>query len=104
CQRRYIHARVRSLPTRRSSDLDAPPDAAARTGHQRHFSLEPKLHVTLLFSSTMTLSRRTPISHPGRRTALDNEMIERNASIIRRSEEHTSELQSPDHLVCRILL
>src|SRR5258708_15594981 len=24
--------------------------------------------------------------------------------IIRRSEEHTSELQSPDHLVCRLLL
>src|SRR5947208_8759347 len=25
-------------------------------------------------------------------------------SIARRSEEHTSELQSPDHLVCRLLL
>src|SRR5258708_20760067 len=25
-------------------------------------------------------------------------------SPIRRSEEHTSELQSPDHLVCRLLL
>src|SRR5258708_14997419 len=24
--------------------------------------------------------------------------------ILRRSEEHTSELQSPDHLVCRLLL
>src|SRR5947208_3964153 len=24
--------------------------------------------------------------------------------IVRRSEEHTSELQSPDHLVCRLLL
>src|SRR5258708_15090841 len=26
------------------------------------------------------------------------------AACIRRSEEHTSELQSPDHLVCRLLL
>src|SRR5258708_18444721 len=26
------------------------------------------------------------------------------ASGLRRSEEHTSELQSPDHLVCRLLL
>src|SRR5258708_26981032 len=26
------------------------------------------------------------------------------ASAFRRSEEHTSELQSPDHLVCRLLL
>src|SRR5258708_14078349 len=28
----------------------------------------------------------------------------RNALIVTRSEEHTSELQSPDHLVCRLLL
>src|SRR5438552_4888572 len=28
----------------------------------------------------------------------------RSASRIMRSEEHTSELQSPDHLVCRLLL
>src|SRR5258708_39178663 len=27
-----------------------------------------------------------------------------NAPRARRSEEHTSELQSPDHLVCRLLL
>src|SRR5258708_27483860 len=26
------------------------------------------------------------------------------ASVLLRSEEHTSELQSPDHLVCRLLL
>src|SRR5207244_12332854 len=28
----------------------------------------------------------------------------RRAIALRRSEEHTSELQSPDHLVCRLLL
>src|SRR5258708_19732942 len=28
----------------------------------------------------------------------------RNAQDLSRSEEHTSELQSPDHLVCRLLL
>src|SRR5438552_8848176 len=27
-----------------------------------------------------------------------------SGSTVRRSEEHTSELQSPDHLVCRLLL
>src|SRR5258708_26996197 len=27
-----------------------------------------------------------------------------NSSSLKRSEEHTSELQSPDHLVCRLLL
>src|SRR5258708_16430024 len=26
------------------------------------------------------------------------------AAVLKRSEEHTSELQSPDHLVCRLLL
>src|SRR5947208_16048218 len=31
------------------------------------------------------------------------DMVERRARC-RRSEEHTSELQSPDHLVCRLLL
>src|SRR5258708_24404910 len=28
----------------------------------------------------------------------------KSCAIVRRSEEHTSELQSPDHLVCRLLL
>src|SRR5947208_10463023 len=29
---------------------------------------------------------------------------EKASSVLKRSEEHTSELQSPDHLVCRLLL
>src|SRR5258708_21869948 len=33
---------------------------------------------------------------------LDNSYLE--SRILQRSEEHTSELQSPDHLVCRLLL
>src|SRR5258708_11961705 len=31
-------------------------------------------------------------------------VVERAAVVEDRSEEHTSELQSPDHLVCRLLL
>src|SRR5258708_17819783 len=30
--------------------------------------------------------------------------LDRGAAVEGRSEEHTSELQSPDHLVCRLLL
>src|SRR5258708_17805246 len=30
--------------------------------------------------------------------------IGQNQRVFQRSEEHTSELQSPDHLVCRLLL
>src|SRR5438552_11947374 len=40
------------------------------------------------------------LAHEGVRPARRNQDPERHA----RSEEHTSELQSPDHLVCRLLL
>src|SRR5258708_24903622 len=55
---------------------------------------------TTLFRSrprpAATLSwRRSPPRCTGRRTS---------ATSASRSEEHTSELQSPDHLVCRLLL
>src|SRR5258708_26624106 len=34
----------------------------------------------------------------------NNPGFEIDITLIKRSEEHTSELQSPDHLVCRLLL
>src|SRR5258708_24285502 len=39
-------------------------------------------------------------------TVLETKTLEPSGFIVqkRRSEEHTSELQSPDHLVCRLLL
>src|SRR5258708_15500000 len=39
----------------------------------------------------------------GHVTVRDGAFIGANATVLR-SEEHTSELQSPDHLVCRLLL
>src|SRR5690348_17796580 len=49
-------------------------------------------------SSSGWLSRRSP--------SLDNERAMCHMIVVlgRRSEEHTSELQSPVHLVCRLLL
>src|SRR5258708_26821612 len=44
-----------------------------------------------------------PISELAREMGLDERKIVKLASN-ERSEEHTSELQSPDHLVCRLLL
>src|SRR5258708_7867048 len=44
------------------------------------------------------LGVRSSTRHPSRRS-----IQARNCSLTR-SEEHTSELQSPDHLVCRLLL
>src|SRR5438552_6661283 len=51
---------------------------------------------TTLFRSQR---RMTAVREPGRRSPKL-----RNSSRSLRSEEHTSELQSPDHLVCRLLL
>src|SRR5947208_5169671 len=42
------------------------------------------------------------LSYPGEAHNLTNRDNQKDFSI--RSEEHTSELQSPDHLVCRLLL
>src|SRR5574344_2367163 len=35
---------------------------------------------------------------------IQSELSQKDKYLIYRSEEHTSELQSPDHLVCRLLL
>src|SRR5438552_13818089 len=78
----YRHHRdLHSFPTRRSSDLGIraparPPTPRADTSH-----VAPS---------------------PGTRGVIDPSPW-RDPSCAR-SEEHTSELQSPDHLVCRLLL
>src|SRR5258708_14637856 len=57
---------------------------------------------------------RSPISHWSSQKTLQLgawyrfeyhvDFIDRSHEAVPRSEEHTSELQSPDHLVCRLLL
>src|SRR5437879_11214031 len=75
----YLHPRnLHSFPTRRSSDLHEASTAAADWPKRARF-VQP-LHW-----------RESPViceNFPGRR----------------RSEEHTSELQSPMYIVCRLLL
>src|SRR5258708_18113856 len=63
---------------------------------------------TTLFRSAFTHPRRSkgqPIRRDFERTATSR-CAGRGPPALRwpRSEEHTSELQSPDHLVCRLLL
>src|SRR5207244_10906856 len=74
------------FPTRRSSDLRA--DAARGDADRRPGAGESDLG--------------------GRRGRKDHARARRHQAAPRavrgRSEEHTSELQSPDHLVCRLLL
>src|SRR5438552_6045308 len=58
----------------------------------------------LLTSRVLTSSPShllSPVSFPH---ALHHHAAARRIGERRRSEEHTSELQSPDHLVCRLLL
>src|SRR5947208_11674064 len=56
---------------------------------------------TTLFRSL----QRSPAESRGPAADLHFEPTPRNSGEVRsRSEEHTSELQSPDHLVCRLLL
>src|SRR5438552_14805020 len=56
--------------------------------------------------STLFPTRRSSDLHPGDRDELDPLMLAMVTLDVEheRSEEHTSELQSPDHLVCRLLL
>src|SRR5437762_6511413 len=77
------HRDLHSFPTRRSSDLDAREHAAA----DRKVFAEVADDEELLAGAQRDLGR-----------------FLRRASLVARSEEHTSELQSPMYLVCRLLL
>src|SRR5438045_6750659 len=76
------HRDLHSFPTRRSSDLGAP----ARLSAIHSFAKAP----LRMSASSRRISSRTA------------GLITRSPRV--RSEEHTSELQSLRHLVCRLLL
>src|SRR5438876_7587643 len=63
---------------------------------------------TTLFRSQRTLGAAAPPAAPGRPQARRRSGARHRQGLRRarrrRSEEHTSELQSPVHLVCRLLL
>src|SRR5207248_7609693 len=88
------HQDLHSFPTRRSSDLAIDPDPL----------LGEELRKTGGEIGDRALGRR--ISQEGRvwRFGVDRGRIDDRAAGLHRSEEHTSELQSPYDLVCRLLL
>src|SRR5207244_10994424 len=66
----------------------------------------PELHTLSLHDALPICIRDTPIyapSAPRTRSGAKGSSRSRTP-VSARSEEHTSELQSPDHLVCRLLL
>src|SRR5690606_41420378 len=92
---------LRAVPTRRSSDL-APADEEREERPPR--ALLPLRTVAagqcaVAFSAPAPVSERTSIS--AYFSALCGSLL---STVPRRSEEHTSELQSRENLVCRLLL
>src|SRR5688500_19207510 len=90
CSVRALH----SFPTRRSSDLAAGVESAAQDAR-----------ILLSFVTGVELVRLPLL------TELDDDhvrrfdqLVARRTERVPRSEEHTSELQSPCNLVCRLLL
>src|SRR5687768_17829342 len=85
-QRYHDHRELHSFPTRRSSDLSSRSDEIAAM--VKGFAWQGKI---------FDAAKGTLVNHIG---PLGTEAILAKV----RSEEHTSELQSRLHLVCRLLL
>src|SRR5207253_11406390 len=89
-----------SFPTRRSSDLDVNPGSQVSVSQPSLAGLQAALAAGTLSSAALTgfylqrIERLNPALHA---------VITVNPNAPR-SEEHTSELQSRGHLVCRLLL
>src|SRR5207244_11242877 len=91
-----------SFPTRRSSDL-------IRTGLRE--TINTLSTTSMQIASAIEQHEQTAISQAAAVNQTTATMDQLDASFSQtadmvktRSEEHTSELQSPDHLVCRLLL
>src|SRR5207244_13614203 len=80
------HRDLHSFPTRRSSDL--------ATSRCQRRELGDRDEVLARRDRLVVLAPQRPSGRP----------VPRHDREAPRSEEHTSELQSPDHLVCRLLL
>src|SRR5207244_12356230 len=96
-----VHRDLHSFPTRRSSDLTL--------AWQMEFApatVPAQLEYLLNTPVQMAQSQAAPA--PQKRAAGGEVRFDFSAETVgappQRSEEHTSELQSPDHLVCRLLL
>src|SRR5207248_5472572 len=92
-----------SFPTRRSSDLVC----LCRAGllHLPHILLQPHIEAAYNRTTTRFQENQKPPRIPHFRTAIPCAGKSRVwTRRLLRSEEHTSELQSPYDLVCRLLL
>src|SRR5690606_40929625 len=91
---------LHSFPTRRSSDLKSVRD-------ERIGAVVEKPPWGIKFNSS--IYKKRPFPQEGSlfcwyRSTINRRILPRFKSIAGRSEEHTSELQSRENLVCRLLL
>src|SRR5205807_8279222 len=92
-----------SFPTRRSSDLSLKAWAEALALHETARAMDdPTSEFWGTGTKLMDEDRLKP--HRGDRRYLDSYRTDFHDVTSLRSEEHTSELQSPCNLVCRLLL
>src|SRR5207244_11354920 len=96
CSRPPVHRELRSLPTRRSSDLSGW-DRGSCSISMQSTDCVPICPFCSPPSSSSPAGDMSSV-----RTGRLNS-VARGTWVATRSEEHTSELQSPDHLVCRLL-
>src|SRR5207244_11729068 len=83
---------------------DALPILDRMAADPRKYNMEPRsADLTILFSDVRGFTGISEALKPDELREYINEYLTDMSTIIR-SEEHTSELQSPDHLVCRLLL
>src|SRR5690606_39919996 len=93
------HRHLHSFPTRRSSDLLKPGEFIHTFG-DAHIYLN---HIEQVKTQIQREPRKLPILKIKRKVADIDDFTFEDFEIIR-SEEHTSELQSRENLVCRLLL
>src|SRR5947208_12327495 len=91
---------VDALPTRRSSDLA--PGSRARPSLRGHPPSARRGRNATGRATTSRVEKWAGVD-PSRKRAI-RLVVAGSAALLLRSEEHTSELQSPDQHVCRLLL
>src|SRR5205814_8941172 len=101
CPWRSLPRLLPSFPTRRSSELAA----RAREARSRQLVLPPGAPRDALLRERAAAAEGPP-PHAHRRAEIHDRLGVLIDPVVRggRSEEHTSELQSLRHLVCRLLL
>src|SRR5690606_40711702 len=95
------HPDLPSFPTRRSSDLGAGASRRNRLGRVARAMRVADGEQSL---DDLRVLGRDVVALAGIRREVDEELLVLGRQLVRRSEEHTSELQSRENLVCRLLL